>query len=148
MTDVSKGLLHNSPRSRERIIQISLLLLGFCLIVSVVHSLLSYSESQRRLRLRKAIDSLCYGMSNSDARRVLGDHGISLQPLEGEPNNINAFRDSGFTILDFLDSDKQVTCFRTSKLNGLWLVYTQRYRFFIDDAFPRVEYQLKKCDAN
>ena len=116
------------------------------MLALVVFCVLELVESNRKLLLKNVISGLCYGMTSSQTRSVLASHGIMVQPLHGETEQANAFRDSGFSILDIFNSNKEITYFRFSSNSGLWLVQTKKYQFFVNDAFPAVEYSLPNCE--
>lgn len=95
--------------------------------------------------MQNAVKDLCFGMTSLEVRQVLQSHGVKVFPLESEKSIDTAFRDSTFSLYDYFNSDKQITYFRIAPKSGLWLVFTQKYRYFIDDDFPRVNYDLPEC---
>ncbi len=105
----------------------------------------TYFERKRQRALQDAIKKMCLGMTSLESRKILNGHGVETFPLHGDQEIQTAFRDSTFSLFDYLNPDKKITYFSISEKSGLWLIYTQKYRFFIDDDFPRVNYGLENC---
>jgi hypothetical protein len=105
----------------------------------------TYFERKRQRALQDAIKKMCLGMTSLETRQILNGNGVEIFPFHGEQEIETAFRDSTFSLFDYFNPDKKITYFRISEKSGLWLIYTQKYKFFIDDDFPRVIYDLENC---
>lgn len=118
-------------------------LANICFVAIVVIAFSLYNtlhDINRQNRTTSAIMELCYGMQTEEVYAVLKRTGVKMFPSEAA-----SFQDRPFGILDWFDPSVKITQFWIAGKDGLWLVKTTNFRFFIDDTESK-EHHLIRCE--
>ena len=137
---IKKAVTADSKPGRPRW-QKTLTIIGFAAFVVIAFSLYNtLHDINRQNHTTSAISELCDGMQAEEVYEVMKRNGITMFPSEGA-----SFQDRPFGILDWFDPSVKVTKFFIAGSDGLWLVKTTDYRFFIDDSKTE-EHILEECE--
>ena len=114
---------------------------GFvALVIPAFSYYVTARDVDRQNRTMSAIRELCYGMQTEEVHAVMKSNGVIMYPWR----NVS-FQDRPFGVLDVFDPSVKITQFWIAGKDGLWLVKTTNFRFFIDDTESK-EHHLNKCD--